>query len=442
MPKWNNWSGWVEANPSAIEYPDNEAALIKIMAQAKGPIRVVGTGHSFTPLAATDGTLIDLCKLTGFIDLDHEKREATFWGGTPIHQVGRELHARGFGLINQGDIDRQTLAGAVSTGTHGTGIDLGSFSTMVRAVRLVTSSGEVIDASPSKNNDMFEAARLSLGALGVLSHITIAVEPAYKLVERGWTMPIMDCFNAIEALRTATRHFEFFWFPYADDVICKSLDATNEPARPIRDHDQGEMRDPEEDRVRGMFDLTARFPFLSGPVTRHITREAGKGKVQRHAKAGGSVRWSHEAFPSPRNIKFNEMEWAVPAEAGIDVMREIAAYIRQKSIRVAFPLEFRFVAADEVWLSPFNGRDSVTIAVHQFHKQDYEEFFDHCETIFRSYEGRPHWGKLHRATEPDFAMMYPDWPYFQTVRRMLDPQGKMLNDHLATLFGEAAFVGS
>ena len=157
--------------------------------------------------------------------------------------------------------------------------------------------------------------------------------------------------------------------------------------------------------------------------------------MQRHAQRGASVRWSHDAFPSPRNLRFNEMEWALPAETGLDALQEIVAYIRQKNVRVAFPIECRWVAADDVWLSPFNGRDSITLAVHQYHKQPYKEFFDCCETIFRAYEGRPHWGKLHRASEPDFAEWYPNWDKFQKIRRQLDPHGRMLNDHLRTVFG-------
>ncbi len=439
MPKWSNWSGWVKSNPAVIAKPDTEDALIKAMAAAPGQVRVAGSGHSFTGLCATDATLIDLSRLKGLIDLDRTKQEATFWAGTPIHEMTQELYERGYGLINQGDIDRQTISGAVSTGTHGTGIDLCAFPSMVRAVQLIVPGGEVIKASPAENSDVFEAARLSLGSLGVISQITLAVQPAYKLVERGWTMPLADCFNAIEALKTATRHFEFFWFPYADDVICKSLDITDEPAKPPRDHDRGRTASAEEKRVRAMFDLTARVPILSAPVTRYMTHQAKKGSMQRHAKSGSSVRWSHEAFPSPRNIKFNEMEWALPAEVGLDALREVVAHIRQKSVRVAFPLEFRFVAADDIWLSPFNGRDSVTIAVHQYYKQNYEGLFDACETIFRSYEGRPHWGKLHRATEPDFARMYPDWLYFQQVRRMVDPEGRMLNTHLSTIFGDKPY---
>lgn len=435
MPEWKNWSGWVKAAPATIAQPRSEDELAEVMRNAPGEIRIVGTGHSFTALAQTDGTLIDIGNLSGVISVSDDKTEALVWAGTPIHQLGRELFEAGAALINQGDIDRQTIAGAISTGTHGTGPTLGAFPTMVKALRLITPAGEMIDANREVNPEVFEAGRLSLGALGVITQVLLEVRPAYKLKEKGWTAPAEDCLRSLNIQSVATRHFEFFWFPFADHVICKSLEETDEEALPPRGEGQSSRALAEEAQVRRMFNLTAALPFLSAPVTRYMTRAARKGSMQRHAGTGEKVRWSHDAFPSPRNIQFNEMEWALPAEAGADALREIVAFMRQKGVRVAFPIEYRFVAGDDVWLSPFNGRDSVTIAVHQYHKQPYKAFFDCCETVFRAYGGRPHWGKLHRAAEPDFAEWYPNWTEFQEVRRRLDPDGKMLNTHLKTIFG-------
>ena len=435
MAKWSNWSGGVSSEPSEILRPGSEDELAQIMAHANGEIRVVGTGHSFTALAATDGTLIDLSNMTGVAGVTDDLSVAAVWGGTPIHQLGKELFRMRAGLLNQGDIDRQTIAGAVSTGTHGTGLSLGGFPSMVTGLRIVTPSGEIIQATPQSHPEIYKAGRLSLGSLGVISQIALNVRPVYKLKEKGWTMSARDCLNVLDAYKSLTRHFEFFWFPYSDEVICKSLEETDEEALPLREDEVSQGALAEEKRVRRLFDLTATFPFLSGPVTRMLTREAGKGALERHAKQGEQIRWSHEAFPSHRNIRFNEMEWALPVDAGVDAVWEIASYIRQKSIRTVFPIEFRYVAKDDVWLSPFYGRDSVTIAVHQYHKQPYKEFFDYCEQVFRAYDGRPHWGKLHRATEPDFAHWYTKWDDFQNVRRTLDPEGQMLNDHLRAVFG-------
>lgn len=437
MAEWSNWSGWVKSRPHTIAQPSTEAELAELMASAPGEIRVVGTGHSFTALAQTDGTLIELSNLTGVVSVDTEKMEATMWAGTPIHVLTRELYKHGVGLINQGDIDRQTIAGAVGTGTHGTGTAFGNFSSMVRALRLVTPSGDVIEASPEKNADVFEAARLSLGALGVVSQLTMAVCPAYKLLERGWTMPADACLEEASVLKSATRHFEFFWFPHANKTICKSLEETHEDAPDPRPDDsaKGDMMDAEEKLVKRLFDLTAAVPSLAGPVTRFMTRMAGGEAMNRHAQAHPRVRWSHEIFPSARNLRFNEMEWALPDETALEALREVVGLVRQKSVHTAFPIEVRWVASDDVWISPFQGRDSMTIAVHQYHKTNYKDYFDACERVFRSYEGRPHWGKLHRCTEPDFAEMYPNWSAFKTVREKVDPEGQMLNDHLATIFG-------
>lgn len=431
MISWANWSGWVKAAPQKYERPSNEAELIAALRDGVAPVRVVGSGHSFTALGETDGTLISLDAMQGVIATDAGALTATVKAGTKIHALGRPLYDAGLGLKNQGDIDRQAIAGAVGTGTHGTGPTLGSLSAEVKGFRLVTAAGEALDCSAASNADVWEAGRVSFGALGVMSAITLGVRQAYKLRERNWVMPAAECWRDLGKLRDEHRHFEFFWFPYADSVVAKSLDETSEDvSAPLTSElmaARGE-RVSADQRTFGIGCEVARFaPGLSGPLQRFFTR-ASMG-------ASSRARWSHEIFPSARNVRFNEMEYAVPAANGADCIREVAEAIRTRKIGGVFPIEFRFVKGDDIWLSPFYKRDAVTISVHQYHRQSYEPLFQAAEAIFRRYGGRPHWGKLHTLKAPDFERLYPRWGDFQALRRRLDPAGKLLNPHLRNVFG-------
>jgi len=441
---WANWSGGVTALPQAIVQPADEAELARVLAQAPAPVRVTGTGHSFTPLCATDGTLVSLDAMQGLVSADPATKQALVKAGTKIHALGMPLYEHGLALINQGDIDRQAIAGGVATGTHGTGLGLGSFSAAVAGLRLVTPRGEVFEADRSSNEAIYQAGRLSLGALGVVSELTMQCRAAYALRETGWTQNAQEVLEDLERLSRATRHFEFWWFPYADKAICKTLDEVEgfsaAPKGLTGDKATGDAMDAEEKLVRTLMDIAWRVPMLSGFLQRLMTRMAGSESMNRHADASGKAAWSFEAFPSARNIRFNEMEYAVPAEAGPACLRELVAAIRKSGIQVCFPLEYRFVAGDDVWLSPFYGRDSVTISVHQYHKQDYAPLFSLCERIFRRYDGRPHWGKIHSMSAAEFSSVYPRWRDFLEVRAALDPEGRMLNDHLRTLFGTEGTV--
>ncbi len=427
--RWSNWSGGVTCKPRKIVFPQDEVELAAAIRQADGPVRTPGTGHSFTPLNASDGTLIDLSAFTGLKSVDAEGQTATLSAATPLWQAGPILHAQGFGLKNMGDIDRQTLGGVVGTGTHGTGRTLRSFSAEVAGFRLVLASGEVIECSASVNPDIFAAGRTSLGALGVMTEITINVRPAYKLLERNFLLPIDELFRRLDELVAGNRHFEFFWFPYADVAICKSLNETDKPAPEPRTAEQmyvrGEQGTADARAFGAINEVLPYAPFLLGQAHRLFSRlMPGPGKV----------RWSHEIFPSPRTTRFNEMEYALPYAKGADALREIVQTIRARRINTGFPIEFRSVAADDVWMSPFYGRESATIAVHQYHRVDTTRLFDACEAIFRSHQGRPHWGKRHTRNADELGDLYPKFEEFRTVRRKLDPAGKFLNAHLRAMF--------
>ena len=427
--KWSNWSGGVVCKPRQVVAPKDEVELAAEVRKATGPIRAPGTGHSFTPLNATDGTLIDLAAFDGMKGFDHDKQTATFGAATPLWEIGTLIHPMGFGLKNMGDIDRQTLGGVVATGTHGTGPTLKSFSAEVAGFRLLLANGDIIHCSPDENADVFSGGRTSLGALGIMTEITMSVRPAYKLVEKDFLLPIEELFQRLEDLVRENRHFEFFCFPYSDVAICKSLNES--------DADAPEPRTAEQMRARGEHVGADSRTFIlineMLPYASFMLRPAHR-LFSQLMPSTGRVRWSHEIFPSPRPVRFNEMEYAVPFERGPDTIREVIKTIRSRRINTGFPLEYRTVAADDVWMSPFYQRPSATIAVHQYHKVDTAKLFDACEAIFRQVDGRPHWGKRHTRSATELAHLYPQYQAFRNLRRRLDPDGKFLNAHLRTMF--------
>jgi FAD-linked oxidoreductase len=433
MSERTNWSGGVRFRPRSCVKPSSERELVAALRDGSAPVRVAGAGHSFSPLIETQGSLISLDALTGVLSVDAEVLTATMRAGTKIHALGRPLLDAGVALINQGDIDRQAIGGAVGTGTHGTGVTLGSLSAELRAFRLVTAEGQVLDCSSTSNPDIFAAAGVSFGSLGVMSELTLNVRRAYKLRERQWLMPLDECWRDLAKHRDATRHFELFCFPHADMVLAKSLAETDEPCAPplttAQLLERGEAFGMEQHVFACAVELARFVPALSGPVQRLFTRAATFGYT-------GRVGFSHEVFPSPRGVKFNELEYAVAASDGVDCVRELAEAFRRSEIAGVYPLEMRFIKADDAWLSPFYQRDAVSISVHQYHKEPYQELFGLAEAIFARYDGRPHWGKLHNLKAGDLARLYPRFDDYRALRKRLDPQGKLLNAHLRGIFGE------
>ncbi|MEI9992805.1 MAG: D-arabinono-1,4-lactone oxidase, partial [Rhizomicrobium sp.] len=429
--KWSNWSGGVVCKPKAIVAPKDEVDLAAAVRTGTAPVRVPGTGHSFTPLNATDGTIIDLSApaFSGLKGFDLDKQVATFGAATHLWEIGPLVHPLGLALKNMGDIDRQTLAGVVGTGTHGTGATLGSLSAEVAGFRLLLASGEIIHCAPDENAEIFAAGRTSMGTLGVMVEIAMKVRDAYKLAEKNFLLPIDDLWDRLDDLVATNRHFEFFWFPYADVAVCKALNESTAPAPEPRSAEymkaRGEKRAADATTFELINEVLPYAPFLLR--TAHRLFSGGMS-------AGDRVRWSHEIFPSPRTTRFNEMEYAVPYEKGPETVRKIVAEIRKRRINTGFPIEFRTVAADDVWLSPFYQRKSATIAVHQYHRVNTSRLFDMCESIFRGVEGRPHWGKRHTRSREEFAELYPKFEDFRRLREKLDPGMIFLNAHLRGIF--------
>ena len=350
MAAWRNWSGSVEAQPQAIARPRTEAELSRLVAEAQA-VRVVGAGHSFLPLCATDGLLLDLSELEGeVVDLGGGLLDCP--AGWSLARLTAAMWEMGWSLTNQGDVNPQSLAGAISTGTHGTGETLGSLSTMARGFRVVTADGGVVECDAERRPELFQAARLSLGLLGVVTRIRIAAQPAFHLEEHIRRAPLAEVYERFDDWARERRHVEFFVFPYADDVILKTLhEAPAEPGfKPASDID---------DRAfRLACDWSQRMPAAVPMLHKMMMKASGR--------ASRRVGPAYQVFPSDRAIRFEEMEYEMPRAAGLPTLKAAIERIRAKKLPVTFPFEFRTVAADDIWLSPFHAGGCASISMHQY----------------------------------------------------------------------------
>jgi len=413
--------------PAEFVRPASVAAVSELVRKAARngqSVRVAGAGHSFTPLAQTDGVLVSLDALKGIESLDAQRREATVFGGTRLYDLGPALATRGFGMENLGDINRQSLAGAVSTGTHGTGATLGSLSTQVTGFELVLASGETMWCDAVENSEVFAAGRVSLGALGILTRIRLRLEPLTNLRVTRTHRSVDACLASAESDVRAHRSFEFFWFPYSDLVATKAWDTTQEKqsVNPVLRYLEAVLVENAAFAVAAQ--LANRFPAIVPRLNRICARAMGKGS---------QVDTSHAALSTPRLVRFNEMEYAVPAENGAAALRALIHMVEQQRMRVFFPVEYRWVRGDDIWLSPAYGRDIVTISVHQPAHLPFAEYFDAAEAVFRAHGGRPHWGKMHGLRSEQLRALYPRWDDFARFRAELDPQGRFLTRYMREL---------
>lgn len=425
---WENWSGSVHCHPRELPQPaglDELQALVHGVAEQRGKLRVVGSGHSFTPLVATDDTLVSLDRFQGLESVDAATGLATVKAGTKLKALGELLFEHGLGQENLGDINVQSIAGALSTGTHGTGAGLGIVSTQVRELTLVTGTGELLTCSETQNREVFKAAQVSLGALGVIARVTLQALPKYKLKAVKGPARLDDLIANIERYKSENRHFEFFWFPHTDRAQVKFLNVTDEPAETPGFGKYFTDVVLENGAFWALSELSKRIPGFS----KTSNRMAGAAISE-----SSEVNWSHEVFATPRMVKFQEMEYNLPAERLVEVLQEIRACLAKEDFAVNFPLEVRFGEGDDIWLSPAYGRESAYVAVHMYQGMPYQAYFQAIEAIFRRHGGRPHWGKMHTATAAELAGIYPMWEPFQAVRRALDPHEVFLNDHLRRLF--------
>ncbi len=425
--RWRNWSGSVRAAPRTLALPrglDELAALVADCARAGRHARVVGDGHSFTPLVQTDDLLISLDRMQGVASVDAERGAVRVWGGTRLKRLGDELLAHGLAQENLGDIDVQSIAGAISTGTHGTGIRFGTLATQVAGLTLVTASGDVIECSETHNPDIFKAAQVSLGALGVIAAVTLRVVPAKRLRFVSRRERVDDYLANLERYKRDNSHFEFFWMPYTPWAQAKFLNETDEP--PSKSNIFGTLNKLLLEN--GLYWALSELCRLAPPASRTVSRVSAWGIA-----SVTETDYSHRLFATPRLVKFQEMEYNIPAEQFPAVLAEIRACLARERFNVHFPIECRFVRGDDIWLSPAYQRDSAYIAVHMYRGMPYERYFRAVEEIYQRYDGRPHWGKMHTLDAATLAARYPRWHDFRRVRAALDPGGVFLNDYLRRL---------
>jgi FAD-linked oxidoreductase len=423
MTGWSNWSGSVAAAPRLIARPRNAGELASLIGQAS-KVRVVGAGHSFMPLCETGDLLLNLTDYEGAVTVAPDRKTAWAPAGWSLKRLTAALWDEGLSLINQGDINPQSLAGAISTGTHGTGAELGSLSTQACGFRLMTADGQIVECGPTLNPDLYQAQRLSLGLLGVAVEIRIHVLPAYHLEERVERRPLAEMVERLDELAAATRHMEFFVFPYSDDVIFKTL-------HPVDAGDPGQLPKEVGEQDEAIFklvcDASAALPGLTPSLQKLIMKLAGKPS----RRAGPA----HAIFPSERNIRFEEMEYELPRAAGLPTLRAAIDHIRKRRLPITFPFEFRLAAGDDIWMSPFNAGPGASISFHQYAKMPWRPAFAEMEAVLRDGAGRPHWAKRHTLTPADVHRLYPRAADFLAVRQAWDPAGKFANTHLTELFG-------
>ena len=426
---WRNWAGDQRCSPEELVRPadrDELAAALVAAAEAGREVSVAGSGHSFTEAAMTDGTMLDLGALRGTIDADRASGLVKVGAGTVLAELNEELHRLGLAMENLGDIDRQTVAGAISTGTHGTGAKLRNISAQVEAVEVVTAAGEVRELDGSQP-DLLRAARVALGALGAISAVTLRCVPAFVLERVDSPQPRDEVLDSFEERAAANDHFELFTFPYADSALVLERNRVEGPPRP-----RGRLAAYLNDTVLENWALEA-FSAAGRLLPRAIPRLSRLAATL--ASGGKTVDRSDRVFASERRVRFTEMEYGVPREHGPAAARRAIEWVRENRYPVFFPIEMRVVAGDDALLSPSHERDTAYIAVHQYRGMEWRPYFEAVEGIMREYDGRPHWGKRHFQTAETLAPLYPRWDAFRAARDELDPGRVFANEYAARVLG-------
>ncbi|MEU1850986.1 D-arabinono-1,4-lactone oxidase [Streptomyces sp. NPDC019990] len=427
---WRNWGGNVLARPAREVTPasvDELAAAVRRAAEDGLRVKAVGSGHSFTSMAATDGMLIRPQLLTGIRAIDREAMTVTVEAGTPLKRLNVALAREGLSLTNMGDIMEQTVSGATSTGTHGTGRDSASIAAQIKGLELVTADGSVLTCSEKENAEVFAAARIGLGALGVVTAITFAVEPVFLLTAREEPMPFDRVLSGFEELWAENEHFEFYWFPHTGNTNTKRNNRSAGPEQPVPQL-QGWFED--EFLSNGVFQVAnwvGRAVPATIPAIAQISSKALSARTYTDIP--------YKVFTSPRRVRFVEMEYAVPRAAVVEALRELKAMVDRSGLRVSFPVEVRTAPADDITLSTASGRDTAYIAVHMFRGTPYQRYFTAAERIFTAYEGRPHWGKVHTRDAEYFSRVYPRFAEFTALRDRLDPDRLFQNDYMRRVLG-------
>ena len=428
--RWRNWAGDQRCSPAAIERPATREQLAEIVRGAgeRGlRVRASGSGHSFTDVALTDGVMVRCDRLDRVLSVDGEAGLVKVEAGIVLGELNRRLDGFGLAFENLGDIDRQTLAGSIATGTHGTGLRFRSVSAQVEAVEMVLADGSSVEISAASDPTDLAAARIGLGALGMVYAVTIRAVPAFTLDRVDSPRPLDETLAELDRLNAASDHFEFYVFPHTETALCRESRRTGDPPRPRPRAAVYAQEVMLENWVGQAFALVGRhFPSQLPRLTRLAASGTGRStKVDR----------SYRVFASERRIRFTEMEYGIPREHAAEAVRRVLRVASRPEHRVAYPIEVRFGAADDVILSAAHEREVCYIAVHQDRKLDWEPYFRAVEEIMDSYGGRPHWGKRHFQTAETLAPRYPRWSEFQALRARLDPERRFANPYTERVLG-------
>jgi L-gulono-1,4-lactone dehydrogenase len=427
---WANWAGDQSCRPARILRPQSRDELVEAVAAAatRGEkVRVAASGHSFTEAALTEGTMLRLEGLSGVQDADRRSGLVRVGGGTVLADLNEQLAGLGLAMENLGDIDRQTIAGAISTGTHGTGARLRNISAQVEGLELVLGDGSVRHLSGATDPELLRAARIGLGALGAISAVTLRCVPAFTLLRVDAPHPREEVLDSFDERADAHDHFELFSFPYSDLALVLERNRSEEPPRP-RGRAAAYLNDVvlENWALEALSATGKAIPRLIPALSRLAGRLASGSRTSDR---------SDRVFANDRRVRFTEMEYALPREHGPEAARRVVEWVRANRYPVFFPIEMRVSAGDDACLSPAHQRDTAYIAVHQYRGMEWRPYFEAVEAIMDDYGGRPHWGKRHFQTAATLAPRYPAWEEFQRVRDTLDPSRIFSNEYTDRVLG-------
>lgn len=427
--RWRNWAGNQACSPSQVHHPASEDELAAIVKGAAGRgerVKMAGSGHSFTGAALTDGHHVRPGGYGRVVRIDRATGLVTVQAGMTLSALNAALATAGLALPNLGDIAYQTVAGAVSTATHGTGERLGNLATQVRGMRLVTGDGSIVECSADEEPEVFRAARVGVGALGLISTVTLATVPAFDLHVVEEPLRLDAVLEVLDDHVSGADHFELYWVPHTGWALTKTNNRTDRERAP-----RSRWHSFRDDVLLAnvAFGAACRFGRLRPSAIPRLTRAIpSTGRIE-------YVDRSDKVFASPRYVRFYEMEYAVPREAAAQVVRDVRDMVKRSGLMISFPVEVRFVSADDIPLSPSSGRDTCYVAVHMYKGMQHAEYFGAVEDIMDGVGGRPHWGKLHTQTAATLAPRYPAWDEAQAVRRRLDPEGTFANAYTDRVLG-------
>lgn len=426
---WKNWARNQQCVPARVHRPMSEEEIVRVVKRAAeegSRVKMVGAGHSFTGVALTDGHLIRASDFNAVLDEDREKRRITVQSGISLSELNEQLWQRGMAMENLGDIAYQSITGATATATHGTGLKFGGLATQISRLRIVSAEGEVIECSARKNADVFKAARVSLGALGIVTAVTLDCSEAFNLHAVEQAERVDEVLENLDENVQGNEHFEFFWVPHTGWALTKRNNRTDRPAAP-----RPKWREFRDDIIYNnvLFSIVCRAGRLRPSLAPRLARAfPTSGRVE-------YIDRSYRVFASPRLVRFYEMEYAIPIEYAKEAFNRVREYVKRSGLNLTFPVEVRFTKGDDIALSTANGRDTCYIAIHVFEGTHYQQYFSAVEDIMDDYGGRPHWGKLHFQKAETLAERYPDWEAFQDVRKRLDPRGMFSNAYLDRVLG-------